>query len=289
MFLAFAVAIIIIPAGIFSAPLARLPKRNCLGGRKHGTQVDLQDYWYFCNDGKLENRGCFAQHRKRVVIGEQHIEDGLETLCYEDEFTGELRLKYTGCSVDGELHGPNDFWNDPSNRLWYFCEQLGSESLRLNYGGCVWDEERIAKGKQIVRDGVVYTCHEKIADQEPGLRPSGCMHFAKRFNLGNTFETEDFWYTCELSADGTRGIKKARGCVHNGKRLEAGDRYSIGDVIFQCTLHPEPVHEPFGCVVKSDELDAPHFYPIGARWTAGYAPYKYQLECLRKDAHTTVQ
>lgn len=116
--------------------------------------------------------------------------DGLETLCYEDEFTGELRLKYTGCSVDGQLHGANDFWNDPSNRLWYFCEQLGSDRLRLNYGGCVWGEERIAKGKQIVRDGVVYTCHEKIADQEHGLRPSGCMHFAKRFNLGNTFQVE---------------------------------------------------------------------------------------------------
>lgn len=77
--------------------------------------------------------------------------------------------------------------------------------------------------------------------------------------------------------------------MHNGERLEAGARYSIGDVIFQCTLHPEPMHEPFGCVAKSDQEDAPHFYAIGARWTVGYAPYKYQVECAKKDARTTVQ
>lgn len=71
--------------------------------------------------------------------------------------------------------------------------------------------------------------------------------------------------------------------------MEAGARYSMDGVMYQCTLRPEPIHEPVGCVVKTNEQDAPNFYPIGTRWTTGYAPYKYQAECLKKDAHTTVE
>jgi hypothetical protein len=73
MFVLSLVILLFAPTVVLSLPFAGLPKRNCLGGRKHGSQVDLQDYWYFCNDGKLENRGCFAQHRKRVVVGELHV------------------------------------------------------------------------------------------------------------------------------------------------------------------------------------------------------------------------
>jgi hypothetical protein len=67
-----------------------------------------------------------------------------------DTATREAKLVFTGCVVNGELHLASEFWNDNITNLWYFCESTGT-ALKLNFGGCVLDGERVAKEMQVIQ------------------------------------------------------------------------------------------------------------------------------------------
>ena len=45
----------------------------CVGGYRHGSRVDLPRFWFFCQDGILEPRGCFAANRKRMQLDEAYV------------------------------------------------------------------------------------------------------------------------------------------------------------------------------------------------------------------------
>ncbi len=107
--------------------------------------------------------------------------------------TESLHLKFLGCVVedgtpDPAVHGPSEIWDDAKEGLWHYCEQLGPNELQLNFGGCLFGGERIAKDGQTVSRGVVYKCFGKEADQSAGLRPVACMNFATKYDLGETFQ-----------------------------------------------------------------------------------------------------
>ena len=168
----------------------RLPKRRCIGGHRHGTRVDLSTFWYYCNDGHLKNAGCFAGNRKRLTIDEVYESLNHQIQCIVDK-SGFLRLRYTACIMDDQLHYPQDTWNDANNQTWYRCENSGPTTLQIQVEGCVINEagDRMRISDEFVDKDVIYRC--STSDQkkmDTWIEAVGCMHYAKRFGLNEHIE-----------------------------------------------------------------------------------------------------
>uniref|UniRef100_A0A915Q764 Abnormal cell migration protein 18-like fibronectin type I domain-containing protein n=1 Tax=Setaria digitata TaxID=48799 RepID=A0A915Q764_9BILA len=102
----------------------------------HGEQISRGKYWYTCNYGVLQPKGCFTPSNEQLHIGDKFVENGYEMKCVLDR-NGYLQFEFTACvPKSNKRYKIGETWEDEQHMYWFECKADGPY-LRVEIGGCV--------------------------------------------------------------------------------------------------------------------------------------------------------
>lgn len=248
---------------------------NCPGGYTQGQQVTIGRYWYECQNGKMEPKGCLDEDDKRVDAGSSFDtktkEHRMQCVLGAD---GYLTVIYQACLRDGQERQVGTQWDD--GKAFYICRKDGPNTLRTTMLGCVDQGRRVQFDDKVAKGDFSYQCR-KSADGTPIMNVVGCVKDGRKLAIGETYDDASFWYTCT-----TTGVKIV-GCMHDGQRLKDGDRYTRDDVEYRCAVDGENTGVlPFSCLQR-DAGGAVIERRIGCTWEEG----GFEWTCRREPDNKT--
>uniref|UniRef100_A0A0K0EWX5 Ig-like domain-containing protein n=1 Tax=Strongyloides venezuelensis TaxID=75913 RepID=A0A0K0EWX5_STRVS len=247
-------------------------KNNCwTSGNKlsarwweEGTIIERGKYWYQCERGNLEPRGCFSNKNMRIRIGEKYVENGYEMTCVLGS-EGYLQFNFTHCVPDGiERYGVGESWIDSSMKTWYVCKKDGPY-LRMDVGGCLAHDKKtkLKIDEDYDYNGFVYTCRQK-AGGSVQMCASGCIASKNYYKIGGEWNDDKYIYYCKQKSG--RASVSIIGCVYKGKRLFDGDSFIDGDKYYQCQIRETSYGiKSNGCVLIEDD-GSKEKKTFGCRW-----------------------
>jgi len=262
--------------------------RSCPGGYAHGTQVDVERYWYECQDGQLVPKGCIS-NGNRVTVDSTFDTDDYRMKCVLGS-DGFLTVKYQGCMSRGSGHDVGSQWDDGT--AFYTCVQDGS-NVRVITLGCVDQGRPLKLDERVAKGDFVYQCN-KATDGTPTLRKVGCVYEGGKHNIGETYEGPNFWYTC------TDHGSKITGCMFQSHRLQEADQITKGDFKYACKVNDEQTDfVPLGCIQHEDS-GATIDRKVGCFWNEGDYEYtckdigsgkmsKEQTQCIYRTSQGTTK
>jgi hypothetical protein len=257
--------------------------RSCPGGYAHGTQVDVERYWYECRDGQLVPKGCIS-NGNHVDVGATFDTSDYRMKCILGS-DGFLTVKYHGCMSGGSGRDIGSQWDDGT--AFYTCVQDGS-NVRVVTLGCVDQGRPLKLDERVAKGDFLYQCN-KATDGTPTLHIVGCVYEGRKHIIGEQYEGPKFLYTC------TDKGSKIVGCMFESRRYLEADQVTKGDFKYACKVNDEQTDFiPLGCIQR-DDSGASIDRKIGCFWTEGEYEYtckdlgngqmaKEQTQCIYKSA-----
>jgi len=252
-----------------------------------GARVDRGRYWYECQNGELQPRGCFSDDKERLFIYGKFNKNGYESQCIigNDNY---LQFKFTACLPEGMgRFEAGQTWEDKDKMYWFECKN-DDPYLRMDIGGCMTHDgtKRLAIGESYVDGDYWYECQKKF-NGSVQMCSIGCQHKGAKYKIGDTWPDGDYVYYCKIEHG--RCQKICVGCQFREKLLYDGDRYHKDDMVFQCEVRPDKFgHKPVGCVVRDDKGDTIERV-VGCKWYAETPESKVEMTCMMENDKTYIK
>uniref|UniRef100_A0A8L8Q1H6 VWFD domain-containing protein n=1 Tax=Heligmosomoides polygyrus TaxID=6339 RepID=A0A8L8Q1H6_HELPZ len=252
-----------------------------------GETLTRGKYWYECQQGRLEPRGCVTDGNRKLNIGTTTEVGNYVAVC-ELGPDGYLQFRFSACIGEGNRHyGVGETWPDSQNMYYYECQRDGPY-LRSQPKGCISHDKqrRIALGQRDDYGDYTYECRQKY-NGTIQMCSVGCIHKGQHYKIGEQWPDGEFVYYCKLN--GGRCQKVCIGCQHRQKRLYDGDRYHEEGSVYQCEIRPDSFgHKPVACLSK--ELDGSTVERvIGCRWYLQTSLSKIEQTCELVGTKTVVR
>jgi hypothetical protein len=234
--------------------------RSCPGGYSHGSQMDVDRYWYECQDGQKIPKGCLDEGGRRVPIDGTFETKDYQMQCIQGS-DGFLTLTYKAC-VKGGAHDVGSQWDDGT--AMYTCVREG-DNVRVVMLGCIDQGRPLKFDDRVAKGDFIYQC-KKSTDGSPSVNKVGCLHEGRKYNIGETYEGSKFWYTCTDSGS------KVVGCMYHSHRLQDGDHFTEGDMMYACKVRANDAElEPFACMAQENGAQIER--KVGCFWVEGDFEY----------------
>ncbi|KAK6105048.1 hypothetical protein QQG55_18730 [Brugia pahangi] len=253
----------------------------------HGERINRGKYWYKCNNGMLEPKGCFTPTNNELYIGDKFVENGYEIECVLDK-NGYLQFAFTACvPKEGERYKIGETWEDEQHMYWFECKADGPY-LRVEIGGCVTHDKsrRIALNEMYDFGEYTYQCLKKY-NGSVQMCSVGCIHKGMHYKIGDQWADGDFIYYCKTKNG--RCQKICVGCHFKDKLLYDGDRYHKDDTVFMCEVRPDKYrHKPVGCVVRDAKGETVERV-VGCKWYQQTKKSKVEQICVLENGKAVVK
>ncbi|KAK5985466.1 hypothetical protein GCK32_003879 [Trichostrongylus colubriformis] len=252
-----------------------------------GETLTRGKYWYACEKGRLEPKGCVTDSNRKLNIGSTLEAGGYVAVC-ELGSDGYLQFRFIACIGDDNRHYKvGETWVDAQNMYYYECEKDGPY-LKSRPKGCISHDKlrRVAIGQQDDFGDYTYECRLKY-NGTIQMCSVGCIHQGKHYKVGDQWPDGEFIYYCK--SNGGRSQKVCIGCQHRQKRLYDGDRYRDENSVYECEIRPDSFgHKPVACLSK--ELDGSTVERvIGCRWYLQSPQAKIEQTCELAGTKTAVR
>uniref|UniRef100_A0A914XRE3 Abnormal cell migration protein 18-like fibronectin type I domain-containing protein n=1 Tax=Plectus sambesii TaxID=2011161 RepID=A0A914XRE3_9BILA len=252
-----------------------------------GARVDRGRYWYECQNGELQPRGCFNDDKERMFIYGTFVKNGYESQCIigADNY---LQFKFSACVPEGVgRKEPGQTWEDQDKMYWFEC-QNDDPYLKIAIVGCMTHDKtkRLKIGESYEDGDYLYECQTKY-NGSVQMCSVGCVHKGAHYKIGESWPDGDYIYYCKINHG--RCQKICVGCQFRQKRLYDGDRYQKDDTVFQCEVRPDKFgHKPVGCVVRDDKGDTIERV-VGCKWFSETPESKVEMTCVMEGEKTAVK
>uniref|UniRef100_A0A8R1Y5K5 Abnormal cell migration protein 18-like fibronectin type I domain-containing protein n=2 Tax=Onchocerca TaxID=6281 RepID=A0A8R1Y5K5_ONCVO len=253
----------------------------------HDDRINRGKYWYICNDGALQPKGCFTPNRDELYIGDKFVENGYEIECILDK-NGYLQFEFSACvPKENERYKINETWEDDQHMYWFECKPDGPY-LRVEIGGCVTHNKsrRIKIDEMYDYGEYTYQCQKKY-NGTVQMCSVGCVHNGSHYKIGDEWTVGDFIYYCKI--ENGRCQKICVGCNFKNTSLYDGDRYYKDDTVFMCEVRPDKFsHKPVACIVR-DKSGKIVERIVGCRWYQETNQSKVEQECVLENDKAIVK
>jgi len=255
---------------------------NGCGSTPHGTEVSLGRYYYKCNNGQLEPKGCVDDSKKQVPVGETFKLYSYQMRCKLGQ-DGFLSVEYDSCIIENTVVAPGGTFENAKH--WYSCTREGNFVVE-QLSGCVYNGKRLKKQERVNEAEVVLECRD--ADPLPTMVAVGCTDNGKQYGIGETFTDDRFLYSCSPDSNGSPK-KQTYGCVKDGKTLYSYQTYTVGNTVYRCEVRKGKAakHLLIGCVDRQNGYE--ELRKLGCHYTVGTPPFRYTVQCDQTGPESVVE